>query len=319
MSSWLQAHFEKVQRISDTTTLPFAMHYLRSRIMEELDISHLTERLLQGKGELTPEDKYETWEKIKILSFTRTVSSMWAMTLLSLYVRVQVTILGRHLYLDFARGTDGAQLQAESDTFSGNGHKDFLGTADYLATYGITALIRQMQHAATEILKEKQLKDPMSMDQVSQTMLQISEQFMSLCEGNSWINFIVPENANRYAQLMAVSSSGFDDSSLLMDVGKLDQLMTETRIVLASDDFRNIMDMSLRKVADLVIEDLRAQVGAALPPSGLPLAKLLARVAQLSSTLLEEPSKNKHIQTIRSMPEVGLFYTFLYANMPPQT
>jgi peroxin-3 len=78
------------------------------------------------------------------------------------------------------------------------------------------------------------------------------------------------------------------------------------------------MDMSLRKVADLVIEDLRAQVGATLPPSGLPLAKLLARVAQLSSMLLEEPSKNKHNQTIRSMPEVGLFYTFLYANMPPQ-
>ena len=46
-----------------------------------------------------------------LLGFTRTVSSMWAMTLLSLYVRVQVTILGRHLYLDFARGTDGAQLQ----------------------------------------------------------------------------------------------------------------------------------------------------------------------------------------------------------------
>jgi peroxin-3 len=85
-----------------------------------------------------------------------------------------------------------------------------------------------------------------------------------------------------------------------------------------SDDFRSIMDMSLRKVAHVVIEDLGAQVGAAIPPSGLPLAKLLARVAQLSSTLLEEPSKNKHIKTIRSMPEVELFYTFLYANMPPQ-
>ena len=71
-----------------------------------------------------------------------------------------------------------------------------------------------------------------------------------------------------------------------------------------SDDFRSIMDMSLRKVADVVIEDLGAQVGAAIPPSRLPLAKLLTRVAQLSSTLLEEPSKNKHIQTIPSMPEV---------------
>lgn len=46
-----------------------------------------------------------------LLGFTKTVSSMWAMTLLSLYTRVQVTILGRHLYLDFARSTHGAQLQ----------------------------------------------------------------------------------------------------------------------------------------------------------------------------------------------------------------
>lgn len=69
----LQTHFENVQKISDTTTLPFAMHYLRSRIMEELDISHLTEKLMHGKGEssapaLTPKEKYDTWEKIKILS-----------------------------------------------------------------------------------------------------------------------------------------------------------------------------------------------------------------------------------------------------------
>ncbi|XP_062199776.1 peroxisome biogenesis protein 3-1-like [Phragmites australis] len=318
----LQTHFENVQRISDTTTLPFAMHYLRSRIMEELDISHLTEKLLQGKGEssaLTPKEKYDTWEKIKIMSFARTVSSMWAMTLLSLYVRVQVTILGRHLYLDFARGADGAQLLAESDTLSKNGHKDFLATADYLATYSINALIAQMQRAATEVLKEKQLKDPMSMDQVLQTVLQTLDMFMSLCEDNSWINYLVPENANLYAQLMAVSSTGFDDSSLLKEVRKLDQLMSETRIVLASDDFKNIMERSLRKIADVVIEDLASQIGTPIPPSGLPLAKLLARVAQLSLPLLEEPNKNKHIQIIRSMPEVELFYTFLYANMPPET
>ncbi|KAL6846383.1 hypothetical protein ACP4OV_023831 [Aristida adscensionis] len=336
----LQTHFENVQRISDTTTLPFAMHYLRTRIMEELDISHLTEKLLQGKGEsstLTPKEKLDTWEKIKILSFTRTVTSIWAMTLLSLYVRVQVTILGRHLYLDFARGTDGAQLEAEPDTFTKTGHKDFLATADYLATYGINALITQIQQAATEVLKDrvyllkvllkpaipcmtsKQLKDPMSMDQVLQTLSQILDMFMSLCEDHSWINYLVPENANLYTQMMAVSSSGYDESSLLKDVRKLDQLMSETRIVLASDDFRNIMERSLKKIAGVVTEDLAAQIGTPIPPSGLPLAKLLARVAQLSLPLLEEPNKNKHIQIIRSMPEVELFYTFLYANMPPET
>jgi peroxin-3 len=148
-----QVHFENVQRISDTAMLPFSMHYLRSRIMEELDILHLTERLLQGKGEIPAcrhrkrssttgrglkfwvwsipvlyhpvawlvINKHRAWVAINVINFfmcffvlsgpTRTMSSMWAMTLLSIYVRVEVTILGRHLYLDFARGTDMAQLQ----------------------------------------------------------------------------------------------------------------------------------------------------------------------------------------------------------------
>jgi peroxin-3 len=73
----------------------------------------------------------------------------------------------------------------------------------------------------------------MSMDQVLENMLQILELFTKVCEDNSWINYIIPENANLYAQLMAVSNSGFDDSLLLKDVRKLDQLMSETRVVLA--------------------------------------------------------------------------------------
>ncbi|RWW69810.1 hypothetical protein BHE74_00022566 [Ensete ventricosum] len=59
------------QRISDTTTLPYAMHYLRSRISKDLDLSHLTEKLMQGKGHsssLAVKEKFELWERLKILS-----------------------------------------------------------------------------------------------------------------------------------------------------------------------------------------------------------------------------------------------------------
>lgn len=35
------------------------------------------------------------------------VLSLWAATLLSLYIRVQVNILGRHIYIDTARGIGG--------------------------------------------------------------------------------------------------------------------------------------------------------------------------------------------------------------------
>ena len=38
------------------------------------------------------------------------VLSLWAMTILSLYIRVQVNILGRHLYIDTARHLGTSQL-----------------------------------------------------------------------------------------------------------------------------------------------------------------------------------------------------------------
>lgn len=63
----VQTHFENIQRIADTTTLPCVMHCLSSRIAGELDLSHLIERLMKGKGQQSSE-KLELWEKLKILS-----------------------------------------------------------------------------------------------------------------------------------------------------------------------------------------------------------------------------------------------------------
>lgn len=74
----MQAHFENIQRISDVT-LPHAMHDLSCRITEELDLSHLLERLIQGKGQpssLTQSEKLELWSRLKILSMNLVLDSM---------------------------------------------------------------------------------------------------------------------------------------------------------------------------------------------------------------------------------------------------
>lgn len=67
----MQAHFENIQRIADTTTLPHAMHHLSSRIAEELDLSQLLERLQNAKNQpnsLTQSEKIELWDRLKIIS-----------------------------------------------------------------------------------------------------------------------------------------------------------------------------------------------------------------------------------------------------------
>ncbi|KAK2991737.1 hypothetical protein RJ640_007441 [Escallonia rubra] len=66
----MQSHFESIQRIADTT-LPHALIYLSNRVVEELDLLHLWERLERGKRQpdtLTPSEKLELWDRLKILT-----------------------------------------------------------------------------------------------------------------------------------------------------------------------------------------------------------------------------------------------------------
>ncbi|CAL5433018.1 unnamed protein product [Camellia sinensis] len=119
----MQAHFGNIQRIADTATLPHSMLYLSSRVVEELDLLHLTEQLIRGKGQ---SNSLSSSEKLE-LCFTRMVLSLWAMTMLSLYIRVQVNILGRHLYIDTARdlGSSHLLVKNEEEEFS-TGHLSVL-------------------------------------------------------------------------------------------------------------------------------------------------------------------------------------------------
>lgn len=79
----------------------------------------------------------------------------------------------------------------------------------------------------------KQLKDPFSMEKLHEMIMQILQLFMSIESPNYWISYLVPENAIKYKQAMALSFSGFEDTSVLMDASKLEQLVSETWVVLS--------------------------------------------------------------------------------------
>ncbi|XP_031406656.1 peroxisome biogenesis protein 3-1-like [Punica granatum] len=311
LKAHMQAHFENIQRIADASTLPHAMHYLSCRVAEGLDLSHLMERLMKGRGQpntLSQAEKLELWDKLKILSFTRMVLSLWAMTVLSLYIRVQVNILGRHLYIDTARGLGSSQLE-DSNLIDMEDQEKFLASADFLSNQGLPALISNMQAAATEVLKGKQLRDNFSSITLRETIMQIMDTFMSMGSPHHWVDYMMHQDAKSCSP----ASPSSTDGSILPSATKFDQLMMEARMVLSSEEFRSVVDTSFNIVANALVEDFEVQ-NAENP--GTPLAKLLPRVAQVGPLLLEEPNKNRFIQIIRNAPEVEVFFTLLYANMP---
>ncbi|KAI5568801.1 hypothetical protein BDE02_12G037800 [Populus trichocarpa] len=311
----LQAHFENVQLIADTTTLPHAMQYLRSRIAEELDLSQLTERLQKGKGKpytLTSSEKLELWDRLKILSFTQMVVSLWAVTILSLYIKVQVNILGRHLYIDTARGLGSSLLLENVDLIDRDDQQNFLAGADFLANNGLLALISNIQAVVTEVIEGKKLIDLFNTTSFHETVMQILDKFMSVGSLHQWIDYLMPEDSGHYK----LGTSSSIDDTVLPNSTNFDQLMVEARTVLSSAEFGKIMGISLKVAVDALVEDMEAQcqsTGASLT-SGMPLAKLLSRVMQIVPSLLREASQNQFIKIIRTVPEVELFFTLLYAN-----
>ncbi|KAI3463738.1 hypothetical protein Pfo_020401 [Paulownia fortunei] len=309
----IQAHFESVQRIADSTTLPHVMHFLDSRLAENLDLTPLTERLIQGKGQpntLTTTQKLELWDRLKILSFTKLVSSLWAMTMLSLYIRVQVNILGRHLYIDTARGLGSSHLLDEAELIDKNDEQQFLACADYLSNYGLLALISNTEAATSK----KQLKDFFKVSVLHDTIIHILETLMIMQSPHHWVGYLMPEDAGVY-QFVAPSSSGSD----LSHATKFELLMGETRAVLSSAEFANIVDISLRALVNEVLEDLIIHCGENNLMSGMPLARLLPRIAHMAQLLLTESNRSRYIQIIRSIPEVELFFTLLYSSTPTPT
>ena len=66
----LHEHFDSIQRISDTTTLPSLLPALRERLYRLVDVDALTARLMAAHGPeaLTPAQKYAAWEELAVLS-----------------------------------------------------------------------------------------------------------------------------------------------------------------------------------------------------------------------------------------------------------
>ncbi|KAL1317247.1 peroxisome biogenesis protein 3-2 isoform X1 [Arachis ipaensis] len=334
LSQIMQAHFENIQTISDVMTLPHAMHNLSCRVAEELDLSQLLERLLQGKGQpstLTQSEKLNLWERLKILSFTRMALSVWATTMLSLYTKVQVNILGRHLYIDTARRFEsssttvllnGVQVTAQipekvgafvtnreresGDLVDKEDQQKFLGTVDFLCQHGMPPLISDMEAATQEALKGKQLSHFFNSTALHETIMQILIIFMSQGSPHSWIKYVMPEDS---------ATSRIDDPAP-SDVTEFEQLMTEARAVLLSAEFGSILEICMKVVVNAVVEQMGAKFRGGSIAMGLPLARVLPQVAQMCPLLLEEPSKNQFIRIIKCIPEVEPFFTRLYANMP---
>jgi peroxin-3 len=225
-----QHHFDSNQRNCITTVLSL-LPRLREALCHQLNSEALTTQL-----RTRPTNKLEIWEELKIISFTRAIVAVYSSTMLAVYLRVQLNILGGYMYRDSLSGHPApTAVVATADV-----QKHYLAGVQYLFEQGLTDLIDSVQLAVREVLSQVSLRESMSSAHVSELIQQVRRRVESR-QQNGCHN-MMPDNLCRFI-MSPTSATGSCEQAAYLTREEIvtNRLFNETFDILNSQDFQMVL------------------------------------------------------------------------------
>ena len=142
-----QFHFESNQQTCLTTYMQFLIP-LRNKICETLNIEEITASLSSKPG-----NKLELWEHLKVLGFTRTMTSVVSICTLYVFLKVQMNIIAGYMYTETIADSGNAEMEKikellheiEMDQPVSSLQKEYLKNVTFLFEDGIMLLINDIK------------------------------------------------------------------------------------------------------------------------------------------------------------------------------
>ncbi|XP_046844195.1 peroxisomal biogenesis factor 3-like [Xenia sp. Carnegie-2017] len=313
-----QLHFDGNQKTC-AITLYSLLPNLRDAIFELADSQSITEKL-----KTKPVDKLVLWEELKILSFTRTIASVYASSLLALFLRVQLNLLGGYMFVDVEatstvlNGVGGTSVGAEVARMSDPIQKKYLGIVRYFLDTGVKELVDVIKQVVEEVLGNVSLKQKLSYHDVQRMLGQI-RQCLKLTSHQP------VENGNN--TIVKISSIVIDQENTLMDKDSFfQQLVNETSDILDSEDFGIVYNACLdvgfsfimkRLLSSFIIDqqdtptDMIWSMEDDICSMHLPLAKICPIINGRAEEILAE-EKNNCLQDMDALECVKDFAANIY-------
>jgi len=252
----LHHHFKSIQEIAEATTLPSLLPALGRALAAADDLDSSLDRLRQAKVggvALDPKEKLSLWCKLSVDALARLVSACWMLPLLCLQVRVQLNILGRHLYLETALfdqpGTSSSsgpppQSKTNHHFLSSPSQEAFLANSEHLAKVGHVGILRDAHAAAAAALRDVPLSKELDSDSLSQLLSDALAGFVESASGPGWASFLLPSPSELREALRLRHP---DDRAMmlgsekhLVDTDAVEAMVREVGGIIASQRFHDV-------------------------------------------------------------------------------
>jgi len=290
---------------------------IKSRLEDLLQIPSTSQ--LRTTLKSTSEEKLQLWEQMKKQAFTRTVSGVYAVVLVVLFLRVEVNILGRYLFLDNTAAPSTAE-EDEEQPITQDTQQKYLAYSEYGKGKGLHYLTEYIAKKVEEemtnwpLAKMYTFEDLMGM--IAKIRMRIEGPPRDTEDANA-----VPRVNVFYQFLLPPEEVG--DA---LDK-QLSCLLNETRDVLESTHFEHVLQVCMTKGFSILADRLREAFVSTLSssqninktsPNSLPMPKIIPLVKRQFDSIMEttnkSPSEFNFTQAISSMKDLEEYSYYIFTS-----
>ncbi|SGY69340.1 BQ5605_C004g03000 [Microbotryum silenes-dioicae] len=307
----------------------------------------------EAEPKLPLRTRAELWNDIKLLSFTRTITSIYVLTLMTLQTHVQLSLLGRSAYVasvvstlsapstldkaeddivvDFNTDWDlemalyGEKAQTSDQVgVSKDTERKYLTFSWWLLHKGWRLIGDRVQRAVNKVVGPMGLKSPIVYGELSTLLGQIQNQIETDEDGTMFDFSAVLFPSSLEDEVKTLTAGGIPTISATINP-ELRRLLSETQDCLDSSDGQLVRQRLLDAMFTRLVLGLEAPFQSPVASMGQGsrfedvterstiLAKLLPVLAQHSHNVLSGMS-NEYVEAMEDVRELREFSAIIYAS-----
>ncbi|KAJ3268677.1 peroxin [Terramyces sp. JEL0728] len=224
---------------------------ISDNLLQYLNVELLTTQLKQRDESKLK--KKEMWQELKVITFSRTLSSVYLLSLLTIFTNIQLSLLGRLVYVDschrITKLNDESVDPDEKTTryISEVTEREYLSTSWYFLKVGWKELVDIITQKVKQETSTLALTQVVSFEDLNGIISKIRESI----EQTDFAQFMMPKEG---LENVILEQSGITSVS---DPKKLQGLLDETRDFVQGSDFRLVLGYVLDDCFKLLLDTMK--------------------------------------------------------------
>ncbi|KAL6298955.1 Peroxin-3 [Sparassis latifolia] len=316
---------------------------LPSRRLQVSFSSSLPESVLSDTMTSVTRTKAELWREVKLLTFTRTLTVIYSVTLLSLFTHIQLNIIGRAKYIQsvmqleqdermredlesasilslfWASGDDGddAARPGEAEAIAEDTERKYLTLSWWILHVGWKDVGERVRRAVEEVFEGLSLKTKLGIVDVHRLISDVRRrvEYEVTFEGKERrINFmstLLPPTPETLQHVL--TQGGIPQRSAIAPDARFSELIAEMRTYLHSASFARVLEVSLDHTTEVLLVGVQKHVFGDAPGGSERLAAMLPGLARWCHLALEG-LPNGLVDGLASLREVEALSAIIYSD-----